>query len=381
MTRKLLPLLLLALSAPAWGAYAYKATVTLSSASGGSDLSNYTAAIKLLDTTFKPSGSGGQIQHSGVPWTNAQTAPYDLIVTANSDCSSSSEKWEVEWWDQANGGVYIHKLFTTYSHTTGPVVYVCYGNAAVNTYQGGAKGAAWVGYTGVYHGGTPTTLSIVDSTSNANDCTLPGGAANPTATTGQFGGGILFTAANSQYLSCGTNSAFGISGSGSTFTLEAWTQQTPGVTGVTLVGSYGGGYGDTIELVDGIYWRGSSAGVNAWAYSSPGTYSTGLLYYVAAIYNAGTNNDVYINGVGSGSPTTQTEPFTGSDPFGIGKEYSGFYSSGWEDEVRVSNSVRPAGYFATTYANLSSVTAFAVVSAIGPLGGGATSVTLTPIII
>ena len=53
---------------------------------------------------------------------------------------------------------------------------------------------------------------------------------------------------------------------------------------------------------------------------------------------------------------------------------------GWSDEIRFSNSARPAGYFATTYANLSSVTAFAVVSAIGPLGGGAATVTMTPII-
>jgi hypothetical protein len=380
MRRKLLPLLLLALSARVWGAYAYKATVTLSPALGGSDLSNYTAAIKLLDPSFKPVAGGGQVQNSGVPWTNAQTAPYDLMVTANSDCSSSSEKWEVEWWDQPNGGVYLHKLFTVYSHTTGPVVYVCVGNPAVTTYQGGAKGAAWVGYTGVYHGGTPTTLSIVDSTSNGNDCTLPGGTANPTATTGQFGGGIAFVAANSQYVTCATQGAYGINGITSTFTMEGWTAQS---TGGIIVGGNGGGYDPLLNGSGGYYgWEFSVEAVDNLVVGNPPYNWTSNPTYVAATYNNQASL-MYINGAVNGTPGTVGYPFTSSDPIKMGGEpfiYSQWFMGGWSDEIRFSNSARPAGYFATTNANLSNVTAFAVVSNTGPIGG-ATSVTLTPIII
>lgn len=362
-------LFLTLLSTPSWGAWAYSGQITLAHASGSADLSNYPAGILLSGTTFKPA-SGGQIQHSAT--VNGQVVPTDLIFTTNSSCASSSMKWEIESWDQSSGIVRAWVLFPTYSHTTGPVIYVCYGDSTVTTFQGGAVGSAWVGYTGVYHYGTATSLSILDSSSAGNNCTLPGTTHNPTYATGLIGGGATFVAANAQYLTCGINGNYGLNGATSIFVLES-------LINLDDPGSY---YCDFVNGQLATCSMGSYFAFQ-WRYNgnlaTGGTPAAGGWTHVAMAYNNAVEQ-VYQNGSPVGGAGSQSVAWGNTGNLYIGGLSNGNNLNGLLDESRVfSGSLPPAGYFATEYANLSAMTTFAVVSNIGPLSTG--SVTLTPIII
>jgi len=195
MTRKLLPLLLLALSAPAWGAYAYKATITVphTQVSGSSNLPSFTVCGKLSDTSFKPSGGGGQIQHSVT--VNGQVVPADLIFATDTS-GAVSMNWEIISWDQSGGNVYYCSLVSSLSYTSDNLFYVFYGNSATTTFQGGSVGSAWDSNT-VFVAHLANISALVDSSVSGNVLT---NYSATQITTAPYGNGIGLNG-SSQYVS------------------------------------------------------------------------------------------------------------------------------------------------------------------------------------
>ena len=197
MPRKLLPLLLLALSAPAWGAYAYKATITVPHAqvSGldSANMSDFTVGVKLSDTSFKAGGSGGQILHTVT--VNGQSIPTDLIFTIDSTCAAQTgvTGWEVQSYDSTGGVVYAWVRVPTLSYTADTVFYVCYGGSQA-TFIGGT---AWnSNFVHVVH---PASATVpYDSVGGA--LLTQSGVSN---TTTAYGSGAIGVTATSNYVQIG----------------------------------------------------------------------------------------------------------------------------------------------------------------------------------
>ena len=377
MTRKLLPLLLLLASAQAWATtYAYGGRVTLATASGGSDLTGYTAGMILSDASLKPSGSGGQILHSGT--FNGQTVPFDLLLTTtaptgNTCAVTAGQYWDIKSWDQTNGIVVVkYGPFTTYSHTSTTTVYFCYGSTD-NSYLGGAVGAAYDANTaGEWGMSNGSSLITADSSASGNalETDIGGGYSLPTAVAGPFGGAASFT----NYGQRRTSSAPANLNITANTTVRMLLQVSSNTTKMTiLIWNDSSNYGefDVSSAGELFYVR-----YAPYVVTGSTTLSTGTWYYVSGtISSSGTV--VYLNGVSDGtqSATGGISSYTGRVYFCGGQSNTVIIS-----EVAIDSTNRTAGWLATAAANLLTPATFAAVSNIGALSGGAATVTMTPII-
>jgi hypothetical protein len=384
MRRKLLPLFLLALSAPAWGAYAYGYHPTLSytMVSGPSDLLNYTVYVQLSGTAFKSYVNGGHIRNSTT--FNGQTVPADFQFDTSSACNgslgSTRPYFEVESWDQVTGIINAHVGPMTLSHTTSWQPYVCYGDVGVTTYQGGTQGQAWdPSFVFISHLASAT--SPIDSTSNSASLSNTG-ATN--SSSGMIDGAASFIGSWSYYIQ-DASASDATNVTGYPITVEAWVNKSGSANSDAVVskGYYntGGQYG---LLTFGNKVTFSTNADSGYQYlTGAATLSYGTWYYLAGTQNF-TNKYVYINGVNAGtnafpqnmSLSAQTTHFS----INAGSLAAG-YSDGMQgliDEVRVSNVQRSADWLLTTYRNIASVGTYWALGS--ESGGGATNVTLTPII-
>ena len=72
-----------------------------------------------------------------------------LSLRLDSGCTTLLN-WEVEHYVASTGELVAHVLFASLATST--VIYMCYGNAAITTFQGGSTGAAWdTNSKGVWH--------------------------------------------------------------------------------------------------------------------------------------------------------------------------------------------------------------------------------------
>ena len=371
MTRKLLPLLLLALSAPAFGSYAYKATVTVPYAqvSGSANLPNFTVCGYITDTSLKPVGSGGQIQHSITR--NGAVVPTDFIFTTDTS-GLVLDSWEVYGWDQSAGTVWYCALVTSLSYTAPNPLYVFYGNAAISTWKGGTQGSAWDANTAyvfhLYNG------SLYDYGPNANN----GGTAynSPTTVAGPLGGGLTFNGAT-QYVSIPTSASINITGN-LTVSALTWLTGVDYYGGIVSNNAASAGYAlghwsavaQTFCTMNSTYVQSSTTSQSIWLYASF-TYASSLI-------------SCYINGA---SPTTTaaSASTSNSNPLILGLNGTS-YLYGNIAEVRGVSTNRSAGWLATEANDVTAPATFAVVSALGTCsgtcGGGSApaTVTMTPII-
>ena len=378
MRRNLLPLLLLALSAPAWGAYAYKATITVphTQVSGSSNLPSFTVCGKLSDTSFKPSGGGGQIQHSVT--VNGQVVPADLIFTTDTS-GVVSMNWEIISWDQSGGNVYYCSLVSSLSYTSDNLFYVFYGNSATTTFQGGSVGSAWDSNT-VFVAHLANISALVDSSVSGNVLT------NHSATqitTAPYGNGIGLNG-SSQYVSVADSASLKPT---SQLTLSVLMDQTN--TNITwpstvskMVNSGTHGYG-LYEYSNNTTWLGQVGNTNTIGVKS---YSINTWYHQSVTYN-GASVVLYQNGVldaslaMTGAISQDTTPMT----IGANDTLASFFI-GNVAEIRLANTARTPSWLVTESNNATAPATFAAVSGIGACvgtcgaGGGAATVNMTPII-
>ena len=205
-----------------------------------------------------------------------------------------------------------------------------------------------------------TSGTQYDSTSNSNNSisvnvTTEGSAA------GQIDGADSFNG-SSNYVQIN-----GLLGSPGSVTLSGWAKLTSGATGAEVISlgdhvairmnsgnSYTGFYSD------GSTWQGITSSTN---YNG-----TGWHYLVYTIDGVAHTQTIYVDGMQKGQ-TTNTQAISysglGTNTF-IGKHgnASAYYFNGSIDEVRVSASVRSAGWIATEYNNQSSPSTFYTVSSL-----------------
>lgn len=165
-------------------------TVTIDhTKAGASDSSSFPMLFSGTYTYLKTTGNGGNIQNT------ASSKPCDLWFTSDSGGTTKLD-WEIETWDAATGAIVAWVRIPTLSHSSDTVIYLANGNATQTADSSNKTGVWDSNYKVVHHFGDSSTLSLVDSTSNANDGT---GFGTPHAGTGKISGGITHIADDAEY--------------------------------------------------------------------------------------------------------------------------------------------------------------------------------------
>jgi hypothetical protein len=334
--------------------YSYQRTITINYTEiGSSNLTNFPLLIDGTYSYLATVANGGRVQNF---------YGYDIVFGSNSGCTSLLS-WEQESWNASSGAVIYWVQVPTVSYTTNTVIYMCYGNSSISSFQGGATGAAWNdGYfQGVYHLSNGTSPEATDSTANGNNGTLEGSL---TEATGIIDGAANF---NSNYIQLPTNFSITIS---TAFTWSAWIywENTTGTSSPVFGNANLSGTAAGVWLL--LDWLGATQ-----FYlidSTGGTYinvglselSSSTWYRIVATYDgSGSHNgmNIYVNGALPSQSRNGT--FSGTLPitnFRIGADTGGNYRwQGIQDEVNVAVGVaRSASWILADYNNQSSPSTF-----------------------
>ena len=338
-------------------------TVSSSSVSGGSDLTNYPATV-----TFNGAGT------NSITLTNLKTV-------ANSGQVQSVNGYDILFCSAASGGTaYNQELVSgTYVATTGAaefyvqipdlsaststVVYLFWGNSSITTDPSTCN--TWSnGYDAVYHFGQ-SSLVLTDSSCNGQTMTAYGSPANAS---GQFGGAVYIPGSgNSVYI----NSPTAPTGSAAR-SVEAWmklSSSPPSSTGLYFgYGDFGPTNGAFILLLSS-----STSQFTVWTNGSNGAPTSGTGYppntawhsYVMTATSPASvaTGQIYLDGsaltmVSGGSTVAYSFPNTSLLIGGFGGSPGTAAPVETVDEFRVSTSARTAGWWTTQYANQSNPSTF-----------------------
>ena len=336
--------------------YGYKRAITINHSLVSGAQTNFPVTVSISDPTLETASNGGHVQHA---------KGYDIILASDS-AGSNLLSWEVEKYDPVAGTWIGHVKIPALSSTADTVIYLLYGNPAVTSNQSSPTAVWDSNYKAVYHMATITATSTPDSTSNGNSAVAN---VNITGTSNAL---------------VGPGAMFG--GPGSAYHLEfppAVLNATSGTIAVwvnpTVPTASGQSYSTAAE-VDGSnafrflewssYYAGSLFGWNSgtdYTLNLPNStlnVPTGSWSQVVYSWNQSTNTQVvYFNGSPVKTATTAFTPYTPSGHFWLGTDpaNSAYSFGGLMDEVRFSNTARSAGWIATEYANISSVSTFAAV--------------------
>lgn len=373
-------LILLAVSTAAFGqcptGYSYQRSITVNNGQvAGGTQTNFPMLVLNPTSSLKTTANGGHVQNVN---------GYDIVFVAPGGSLLNFE--------MVGHGTAV----TTYSPTTGnaefrvnvasladgSVIYMCYGNAAITTYQGNDPGAWNAAYKGVWHlNSTGTTLSAADSTGYTN-----GTITGATGGTGQVSGSGVFSG-TLQYIDLGNTAALqSLTGD---MTIEAWVKPSDYNNYNGLIAKWQNGTGCAAPfdsyIVAGAegaaagkirFQRGSGSTCNST--QSTGAVPIGTWTYVA-ITMSGTSVNFYQNGAANGSGSiTGTITDTGRHAF-IGTREdlgTGTMFKGSMDELKVSNVARSTNWILTVYRNENAPSGFYTLGA--ETTQGASSFTVSP---
>lgn len=124
---------------------------------GSADSSNFPVLVSLSHATLKDAAHSGHVQSS---------SGFDLVFYSDL-LATIPLKWEMEFYDPANGIVIAWVKVPTISHSVDTVFYVCYGNASISTFQSTPTDVWPAQIPSVHHLSSLTA----DSTSNGNTLT------------------------------------------------------------------------------------------------------------------------------------------------------------------------------------------------------------------
>ena len=353
-------------SADAQSSYSYHRTITIDHTKiANSDQSNFPILISGTYSYLATVANGGKVQNAN---------GYDIIFTSDVAATNKLD-YEIESYNAATGAIAFWVRIPALSHTADTLIYLQYGNSSITTSQENKTGVWDSSYKGVWHLGSGSSLSLADSTSNANNGTNSGA----TATTGQIGGAAQFNGSN-QLISIGP---LGTESPASTLTMSAWVNAN-GTSGLPEAFSQ---KASGNAFVPNLFIGGSSRFV-AEAYQTGAggsdatdttSMNTGQWYYLLGTFD-GSNVSLYVNGVKKATTAYNSNAGANSNGWTIGnytQNGSGFdWWNGSIDEVRLSSVVRSADWIATEYNNQSSSATFysiggenTVVVSISPASG------------
>lgn len=184
-------------------AFAHHRAYGIPSGTVSSTLTNFTVAISDTVTSMKTVANGGSMTNSSAN---------DLVVSSDSN-GTSLLKWEIEKYVGTSGNYVLHTLVSSIPSGSATTIYVCWGNSAIATFQGGAAGSAWDANTvQVNHMNqviTAATQTETDYSGNANALTSVGTGWSSSNTVAGIVGDAIAT----------TNAI----GNGKYFTMPTWT--------------------------------------------------------------------------------------------------------------------------------------------------------------
>lgn len=325
--------------------FTYKKSITIDHTKCGSaDSKNYPVKISLgsnvqsADNDLKLVGSGGYV----VSGSGYDIRPYsDAALTQPLD-------YELTYYNSSSGALEMDVRIPTLSVSSDTVIYLAFGNSSLTSDS--SFTGVWDGdFLGVYHLGDGSTINLGDSTNNAYSLTNNNSA---TATAGQTGGAVNFSAASSQYLSNGSLPL----ASGSALTMSLWIY-SPSANQGSQLSAFNIGNQDSPNRVlllmpwnSGTFYfdYGNDTGGRV-SFSFAGYYDAWV--HVTAIYNtSGNDHRVYLN---ASSMINNADSTTASS------NVTGIYMGGWPgvsqywygkmDEVKVSKVARSSSWITADY--------------------------------
>lgn len=345
---------LLAVLAPLAGAYSVCSQITVQHSQVGGILTNYTMTIADTDPLLKSVANGGVVENA---------SGFDIVFASDNQGANLLSWDQPPVWSPATGQIVTRVLVPAVSNTADTNIYRCAGNSAVNSFQGGPAGAAYDANTlGVWHFGSPTSLSVLDSGINSFNGTNHGA----TATAGPVYGAANFNGV-SAYIDLGSASALNfISGN---FTVEFWADPAAVQQQIPI----GRGAYET----DGWYINFLGSGIFGLCDEAPGnkgevyssqSYSSGSWRHYAFVRTGPTTASLYANGATPGSVTgSMINPATSSRNLWFGQYGGGgLYFAGALAEVVISGVARSAAWVLTDYNNQSNSAAFYTVTPLIP---------------
>jgi hypothetical protein len=274
----------------------------------------------------------------------------DILFTSSNGTTKLDH--EIESYTSGTGALVAWVEIPSLSSAANTVIYMYYGNAA-SANQQNVTGTWNANYAGVYHLNTVFT----DATSNARN----GAATGTTDVAGQIGRGRGFTANSTDKVTI-----TGLMGSPANVTLSAWENFTSLSTNGDEIISLGNCmlmriqvYSTASDLVSYFHNSGSfyaTVGLgplSGWHYMSTTYTANSQINYMDGVQLASNSSAIAISYAGQGANT-----IIGNN--GNGGANNSF--AGTLDEVRVSNSVRSAGWLLTEFNNQSSPSTFYSVS-------------------
>ncbi len=330
-------------------------TIDHTKVSGG-PLTNFPMLFSVTDNDLKFTGSGGKV---------ASSTGLEMVFTSSD--GSTALNYEMESYASTTGQTIAWVQIPTLSSTVDTIIYVYFGGdfTAINTDHSNRTGTWDSNYKGVWHLPNGSTLTALDSTTNANNAS----SLNSTsANTGQVDGGGSFNG-SSNFIDIPDSSNYD---GGTSLTVSLWAKQTSLALDKALIakwdfqtqGSWGCQSGNFTTSTITCYIAISLAndGSGYYVQTPAGSWSAGVWHHVVMTY-PGAGVSIYIDGVSQSLSTTGTAPSSmqnSTATLKVGK-FGGTLTRYWPgslDEVRISSNVRSAGWIATEYNNQNSPSTF-----------------------
>lgn len=355
-------------------AYAFKRTCTVSHLQcGGSDSTDFPVSVVFTDTTMKLVGSGGHINNTVS--SHGQTVPADLAFFSDTGLTTALA-FEIESYDATAGTIVAWVKIPTLSHTADTLFYMGYDDAAVVTFQGNVSGTWNSAYKAVFHLANGSSISILDSTSNANNATNHGSVGAVSAVAGQIDGGGLWVKTDNQFLSFS-----GPFGGVTAFAISFWINAaaTGGIDAIISKGTPVG-FEDFVIGTNGsplVFFVQNNGAGNTGNVNTSATVLDSTWHHFFLVWD-GTTVRSYVDGTAdnTGSLSGTLNNSIASTAIGLFEGSLGGGFDGTLDQVTFSDATRSADWITSEFNNQKASQTFLSVGAETPTGGG-TSFTLT----
>lgn len=323
------------------GTWVYRKVITINSGKveGTSDLASFPILVDLTDADLA---------------TYAQADGDDILFTSSDGTTKLDH--EIELYTSGTGRLTAWVRIPTLDYNDNTIIYMYYGNAGASSQQN-ATGVWDSSYKGVWHLPNGTTLTSLDSTSNANNSS----AQTMTAASGQIDGSA--TNSDTKDITIPSSSSLNVT---NPITVQGWINSRSITVNNQPIISKGSGSQFRYLLATA-----ASGKFALQLLTSATTYviylgcntarSSDTWYHVVATYD-GSNGYCYVNGAQDGTNTgSGTNDGGGSSDVKLGSA-SGLYLNGYIDEVRLSSTARSADWIATEYNNQSATSTFYTIS-------------------
>ena len=306
------------------------------------------------------SGAGAKVQNAN---------GYDIGFFTDTGCTTKVTGWDIDRYVASTGELEAWVNAGTVSHTSDTVVYLCYDDSGISTYQS-TRANAYDSHTkAVAHFGDGSTLDDTETISGGL------GRDSASAVAGQIAGGIERITGGYMTWDGTSPSTVNITFSASAdHTISFWHKKTtannsdPGNNRFFLtLGSSNFEYYSPYSGDNNLYWDDGGTG-NGRIFTSYTAYLDAWTYVVLNGKGDNSFGAIYLNGVQKATRSVGQTPASGTHSGWITPYVPGATDD--IDEYRIADAVRSADWVATEYNNQSSPGTFITFGTETAVGGG-----------